>query len=133
MKISPKKYAQALLEAIGEKKVSEIKEVIKKFVEIMQANNNLSQINKVIEQFNKLWNKKQGIIEAEIISAKELDKEIVKLLNSYIIKLTGAKEAILNKKVDKNILGGVIIKYKDIIIDGSLRNKLDELKIKMIK
>lgn len=133
MRISPKQYAEALLATVGGKKTGEIKEALKRFIEILCNNNDISKIGKILEKFNKIWNEKRGIVEAEIISAKELDKEILKLINGFIAKLSGAKEVIIDKKVDKSILGGVVIKYNDIVVDGSLRNKLNELKSKIIK
>lgn len=133
MKISPKQYAEALLETVDGKKAGEVKEAIKRFVEILHNNNDISKFGKIVKKFYQIWNAKKGIVEAEIVSANELDKEILKLLNSYIVKLSGAKEVIINKKVDKNIIGGVVIKYNDMVVDGSLKNKLIELKSKMIK
>ena len=37
------------------------------------------------------------------------------------------------KKIDKNILGGVIIRYGDKVVDGSLKTQLEDLKEKLIK
>jgi len=62
-----------------------------------------------------------------------LDKASIKLLENYIAELSGAKEVVLNEKIDKNILGGVVIRYGDRVVDGSLRTSLEELKNKMIK
>jgi len=62
-----------------------------------------------------------------------LDKETGKLLKNYITGLSGAKEVLVSEKTDKNILGGVIIKYGDKVLDGSLKTSLEELKEKMIK
>ena len=67
------------------------------------------------------------------MSARELNKETIKLLKSYVIKLSGAKEVVVDEQVDKNILGGVVIKYGDKVIDGSLKAQLEELKDKLVK
>ena len=50
------------------------------------------------------------------------------MLHCYIVKLTKDKNVNIDKKIDKDILGGVVIKYDDKILDISLRTKLEELR-----
>ncbi|MEA3463831.1 MAG: ATP synthase F1 subunit delta, partial [Patescibacteria group bacterium] len=88
--------------------------------------------DEIIEKFIKVWNREQGIVEAEVVSAKKLDNSVIKLLNNYIIELSGAGKVLVKQKIDKNILGGVVIKYEDKVLDGSLRMKLGELRNKMV-
>ncbi|MCG2690591.1 ATP synthase F1 subunit delta [Candidatus Parcubacteria bacterium] len=133
MKITPKQYAESLYQSVINKKDSRIKGILDNFVKLLIDNNDISKIDKIIGQFKKIWNREEGIVEAEAVSARELDKKIVKLLNGYIVQLSGARKVLLKQKVDKNILGGVIIKYEDKILDGSLKMKLNELRSKMIK
>lgn len=133
MKITPKQYAESLYQSVRNKKDSQIKSVIENFVKLLAANNDMAKADKITGQFKKIWNREEGIVEAEAVSARELDKKIVKLLNGYIVQLSGARKVLLKQKVDKNILGGVIIKYEDKILDGSLKMKLNELRSKMIK
>ncbi|MFH1523099.1 MAG: ATP synthase F1 subunit delta [Patescibacteria group bacterium] len=133
MKVSITQYAQILNEAVVDGRDSNIKDKIRNYVQILIINNDISKIDKIIESYDKLWNKEHGIVEAEVVSAKKLDNEIIKLLNGYVSKLSGAKRVILNNEVNKDILGGVVIKYGDKVLDGSLKASLLELKSRMIK
>jgi ATP synthase F1 delta subunit len=133
MKITEKQYAASLYQSVKDKNKKEADVVIENFVKILIANNDVCKLNQIIEQFEKVWNKEEGIVEAEVISAKRLDNKIVKLLNGYIAKLSGAKKVETAERVDKNILGGVVIKYGDKILDGSLRTRLEDLKSQMTK
>ncbi len=133
MKITPKQYANALYQSISGQNDKQIKDVIDNFINVVIENNNVSKINKIIEQFEIIWNKEEGVVEAEIISARKLDDKIVKLLNSYITELSGAKDVIAQEQVDKNVLGGVIIKYGDKVLDGSLKIRIDNLKNELAK
>jgi F-type H+-transporting ATPase subunit delta len=133
MKITVKQYALSLYEAVDGKTPDQVKIVIKKFVELLVEKNQLTKAEKIIAEFLKIWNDRRGIVEAWAVSAKGLDKAAVKLLKHYIVKLSGAKEVILKEKIDKNILGGVVIKYGDKIVDGSLKTQLVELKDRLIK
>ncbi|MBA3047529.1 ATP synthase F1 subunit delta [Patescibacteria group bacterium] len=132
MKIASKQYAESLYQAVQNKNDSRIKDAIKIFFQILVQNNDLSKADEIINEFVKIWNKENGIIEAGVESAKTLDNNIIKLLNNYIIKLSGAKTVILNQKINKDILGGVIIKYGDKILDGSLRMRLGELRRSLV-
>jgi len=132
MRISSKQYAESLYQVVKEKDC-DVSDAIKKFIKILVSNNDISKADKIVEDFVKIWNKKEGIVEAEITSARELDKDTVKLLHEYIAKFSDATDVILNKKINKNILGGVIIKCGDKILDASLKMSLKELKNNLVK
>ncbi|MEA1963343.1 MAG: ATP synthase F1 subunit delta [Patescibacteria group bacterium] len=133
MKITAKQYAESLYEAVQNRNDSQIKVVINNFFSILVQNNDIAKAEDVVVEFEKIWNIEQGIIKAEAMSARELDKNTVKLLNSHIVELSSAKKVILDQKINKNILGGTVIKYEDKILDGSLRMRLSELKSEMVK
>ena len=133
MKIFAKQYAQSLHETVVDKSNNQIKDAINNFFDILVQNNDITKAEEIVKEFEKIWNMEHGIIEAEVVSAKELDNNIVKLLNGYIAELSGAKQVSLNQKINKDILGGVIIKFEDKILDGSLRAKLSGLKKEMGK
>ena len=133
MRITPRQYAQTLYEITKNEKGSQVKVDIKKFVEVLVKNNNLKLGEKIIDEFVKIRNKGEGIVEAEITSARKLDDSVIKLLNSYIAKLSGAKVVVLEKNLDKDILGGVVIKYGDKILDGSMKTRLSDLKSEMVR
>jgi len=133
MKPTAKQYAESLYQAVRGKKDSEVRNVIKNFVKVLISNNDISQADKIIKQFEKIWDINEGVVEAEVVSAKELDNKIVKLLNGYIAELAGAKKVLLKQRVDKDILGGTVIKYGDRVLDGSLKTRLLNLKKAMAK
>ena len=128
MKVTPKQYAQSLYEITRKKKGSQVRADIKKFVEVLVKNNDLKSGKKIVNEFIKIRNKEEGIVEAEVMSARKLDSSVVKMLNGYIAKLSGAKKVILKKDLNKDLLGGVVSKYGDKILDGSMKTKLSNLK-----
>jgi len=133
MNIQIKQYSTILYKLLDGKSKSEAEKIILEFVAVLTANNDLGKLKKIISEFGVVWNKEKGIVEAEIISVNELSKDIVKLLNDYIAKLSGAKEVMLSEEVDKSLLGGVVIKYGDKVLDGSLKTKIDSLKRELTK
>jgi len=128
MKITIKQYAMALYETVDGKSQSQVKPVIKKFAEMLIKYNQLTKIDDIINEFLTVWNREKKIVTAETISARELTGEIRKSIKKYITAETKAEEVILMTKADDRILGGVIIKYGDKVLDGSLKAKLNDLK-----
>lgn len=133
MKITAKQYAQCLYQVISGKNNNQLKDIIKKFVATLKDNNGLAKASQIVEQFIEIWHSDKKIISAKIATANKLDSKTEKLLVNYLKELSKANEVIVEKKVDQSLLGGVIIKYGDRVLDGSLRATLDELKNKMIK
>jgi F-type H+-transporting ATPase subunit delta len=128
MKISPKKYAKALYSITKDGKKDEVKGILAGFVELLNENHDLGKVEKVMNEFNKFWNEKEGIIEAEIVSAMELNKATFKDLNNFIAELSGAKRVETKETVDKKILGGVVLKFGDKVVDVSVKSRLYNLR-----
>lgn len=133
MKISAKKYATALFEATAGKGEKEVKEAIERFVRILFENKDSKKAEMVIKYFVKTWNKNKGITVVDVLTKEKADEDVIKLLNEFIKKMLGAKELEIRQKVDKSIIGGVIIKHGDVIYDASLKTKVGELRNKLIK
>lgn len=127
-KASARQYAQALLEVTEGQTGAELKKVVSRFAAVLAANNQLSNFEKIIKSFQVLWNKQAGVIEAELLSACQLDSETLTLLDKHLKKVAKAESIELTVDTDKEIIGGVIIKYGDKIIDASLRSRLRSLK-----
>ena len=129
MKATSKQYAEALYEITKEKSDQEIDSAISSFVKDLRKNGKVKDLNEIIARFSEVYNKKNGIIEAEVVSAKELSGDQNSEVKTFIKEKYSAEKVIMNNKVDENIKGGIIIKVGDEIIDGSISNKLNKLKI----
>jgi len=133
MKLTNKKYAQALFESVNGKDERKINIVLKNFVSLLIKNNALAEIDKITEEFDTIWNKENKIVKATITTAQELDQATSKSLEDYIKKLSGAEKLEVEKKINKDLISGTIIKYGDRILDNSLKTRINNLRIKMIK
>lgn len=81
-------------------------------------------IKYIVTEYLKIYYKKNRILNVKAIFTKELTDEQKKKLIDKLSQKTG-KEINLEVKIDKDILGGGIIKIGDKIIDGSIRRELD--------
>lgn len=132
MKISTKQYAQALYELTLGKSESEVGIVVEKFVKELVKNNQTKSATKIIDNFNNIYNRENGIIEAEIESREQLQTEVLEKIEKYLIKKYNAKQIILNKKINPEIKGGVIIKAGDEMTDLSVAGSLNRLRRELI-
>lgn len=128
MKITTKKYAQALLEVIEGKNESEAKTIIARLLKIMIADKGLKDTDALIKNFIDLWNKQNDLSVVEVTTANKLTSTSKKMIKEYVADKLKTKEVELSEKIDKNILGGLVIREGDRIFDGSLRGRLYDLK-----
>lgn len=133
MKIKPKEYAQILYEVTKDKKEKEIKPILENFVLLLSRNNDIKKADEIIKKYAEIYSQEEGMVEAELISARELPKNLQEAFKKYINELTGAKKAELKAEIDKSLIGGFILKYGSTIIDASLKNSLHKLKEEMKK
>ena len=133
MKITSKQYAQALIEAVFNKEGKATNNALNNFIKLLVQNNDLKLADEVCAQTEKIFSEKNGILEAEVISAGKLGSGALKSVKGRIQDESGARKINLKKIVDKSILGGMIVKYGDKILDSSLRSSLNDLREKMKK
>jgi len=128
MRITAKQYAQTLFDLTDEKSKPEAEKATLDFARYIQKERKLKLAGKIIEHFGKIYNKKNGIVEAEVVTAEKLSAETERKVKDYIEKKYSAKEAIVKNIIDKNIKGGIVVKVGDEVMDGSIAGRLGELR-----
>jgi len=96
------------------------------FVRVLAQNNRLELLPHIREQFEALKNEREGVVEAEVQSAFELDPAQLADLVRRLEKKTGRKVR-ARVAVDRELIGGVKIVLGDKVIDGSARAQLSAL------
>lgn len=127
-KITQKQYAILLYEITKGLDKDKIKVKIGQFIKLLAKNNNLSLIDKIIEKFTIYEKKKRGIQEIELVSSRPINNEVRKQLNN-IFKKGGEVE--IKEKIDPSLLGGIVLRIGDLMIDGSIKRKLSALNSKL--
>jgi F-type H+-transporting ATPase subunit delta len=130
MRISVKQYALSLYETVVGKKAGD---EISNFLKLLVKNNDLKLADKIIAEFIRIWNEQEGLITVEVVSARELNKESDTAIKNFLKEEKAAKSVELKKSVDEKLLAGIILKFDDQVIDGSLKKKIARLKEEMVK
>jgi F-type H+-transporting ATPase subunit delta len=111
-------------------RIGEVNPLIIKLVALLVVKGKLPMIREINEEYQRQVDEYRGIegVEtAEVITAVSLDSEYQIILAQRITDIMG-KPVILKTQVDPSIIGGIIIKVGDKLIDGSLRSKLAALR-----
>ena len=98
------------------------------FLKVLDKNKRISNLSSIILQFKKINSEKRGDISANITSADELSQDEKDNITNQLKNSLGQKLS-LNFDVDKNIIGGLIVKVGSKMIDTSIANKINKLKI----
>lgn len=98
------------------------------FVRVLAENGRLDVVSEIRVQYEALKNEREGVVEAEVISAFDMDKAQVADLVARLEKKTGRKVK-AKVSVDKSLIGGVKVVIGDKVIDGSARAQLGALEI----
>ncbi|MCD4694148.1 F0F1 ATP synthase subunit delta [bacterium] len=132
MKITAKQYANALFESLKEAGNKKQDEIITNFANVLISYNHVSYLPNIINNFNKIWDKDNNIIKGEIVIAREIGENIEKEIKNFIKKENGNKVLEIEKRIDKNIKGGFVLRLGDRLVDASLKTRVEDLKNKMI-
>lgn len=90
----------------------------------------LEAIVDIAREFRRLYNMEQGIVEARATSAAKLNDEEVNALRARLEQMTGGRIE-LTLGVDPALLGGLQVRMGDLLIDGSVRGRLDRLRSRL--
>lgn len=100
---------------------------VRNFVAVLIRNGRIGGVDEVVTEFGREVNRRLGIQEAKVTSARPLDDDERRELEAEIAKLTGNKvEA--QFAVDKSLIGGVVVQAGSTVYDGSVRGRLDRLR-----
>ena len=100
------------------------------FLKILEKNKRFANFISIINQFNNINSQKRGDILADITSANELNDEQKNNITNQLKNILGDKLS-LTFDVDNEIIGGLIVKVGSKMIDTSIANKINKLKIAM--
>jgi ATP synthase F1 delta subunit len=97
------------------------------FLELLIEKHRMPAIFRIRRYYDTLWEQAHHILPVQIATAIALDEGVAKQLGEQIEKSTGQRIE-LTKSVDPNILGGIVLRVGNSILDASIRNRLENLR-----
>jgi len=118
-------------QVLEESKISLIRNVFKErlenlfveFVVVLIEKGRIGYLSNIIKEFNYLVETEKGIGRVTVLTARKISESQREALTAKLVKKTGLK-IFLEEKVDPSIIGGMIVKMYDQIIDGSVEYAL---------
>ena len=96
------------------------------FIKLLAEKGRLSLLPEIAALFQHYRAQAQGTVDAELISAQEVNVDQVNAITDSLSRRLGKKVS-LSTRIDASLIGGAIVRAGDIVIDGSLRGKLEKL------
>ncbi len=84
-------------------------------------------MSEIFGEFKQMYNDKMNILEVTAVTAEPLSGRLRDKLKTKLESVTG-KTVLLSEKVDKSLIGGIVIRYGNAQIDSSVKTRLDKLK-----
>ena len=97
------------------------------FLELLIEKHRMPAIFRIRRYYDTLWEHEHQILPVQIATAIELDESVAKQLGEQIEKTTGQRIE-LTQRVDPEILGGIVLRVGNSILDASIRNRLETLR-----
>jgi F-type H+-transporting ATPase subunit delta len=100
---------------------------LRNFIAVLVDHRRIAQIGEIAERFREELNRRLGIAEAQVSSARDLSNEEKQLLEREMGRITGKKIRASYSR-DGDLLGGAVVRIGSTIYDGSVRGQLRKIK-----
>jgi F-type H+-transporting ATPase subunit delta len=110
-----------------ERAVTGADEAIMNFLELLIEKHRMPAIFRIRARYDALWEEANRLLPVQITSAVELDEGTIKELGDRISEQTGRKVE-LSSSIQPDILGGIVVRVGNSVLDASIRNRLDQLR-----
>jgi F-type H+-transporting ATPase subunit delta len=97
------------------------------FLELLAEKHRMPVIFRIRRRFDELWARENKQLEVRLTSAVELDPEVVERVAAEIERQTDRKIE-LETEVDREMLGGLVLRVGNMVVDASLRGRLEKLR-----
>jgi F-type H+-transporting ATPase subunit delta len=102
-------------------------ELFMNFLELLIEKHRMPAIYRIRREYDGLWREANKMLPVQVTSAVALDEEIVKSLGDKISETTGRKVD-LTAEVKPDIIGGIVLRVGNSILDASIHNRLEQLR-----
>ena len=102
------------------------------FLELLAEKHRMPAIFRIRRRFDEMWAKEERRLEVKLTSAVDLPPDLVEEVGKQIEKQTG-QTIELETDVDENVLGGIVLQVGNMVLDASVRNKLERLRKEVAK
>lgn len=111
--------------------LAEVEHYLYNFLLLLIEKRRVSLLPEIGRAYKVMANAKLGVIEADVTVAGAMDKVQSEQLTKKLAAITG-KKVVIKTKIDQSILGGVVVRIGDKLIDGSVARQMQVLKAQLL-
>jgi F-type H+-transporting ATPase subunit delta len=115
-----------------EKVISDADERLRNFLQLLAERHRMPALPRIRRDFNSLWREEKQLLPVNVTSAIELDEQLVQGIGERIQEQTG-REVELTSDVDPEVLGGLVLRVGNMVLDASIRARLDHIRKQIMK
>jgi F-type H+-transporting ATPase subunit delta len=97
------------------------------FLELLAEKHRMPEIFRIRRELDELWKRENRRLDVTVTSAVELDESVVQKIGQEVERQTG-EEVDLASRVDDRILGGIVLQVGNMVLDASIRSRLEKLR-----
>jgi F-type H+-transporting ATPase subunit delta len=97
------------------------------FLELLVEKHRMPEVFRIRRQLDELWKKENRRLDVTVTSAVALDETVVRKIGQEVERQTG-EEVDLASRVDQDILGGIVLQVGNMVLDASIRSRLEKLR-----
>jgi F-type H+-transporting ATPase subunit delta len=104
---------------------------VRNFLAVLLRHDRMSAVDEIVAAFRAEVDRRQGISNVEVISARRLDADERSQMEQQVARLAGTQVRALFRE-DNGLIGGAVVRIGSTIYDGSVRGRLDRMKQELI-
>jgi F-type H+-transporting ATPase subunit delta len=120
--VSAAQMAQVVIDIAG----PELQDHGRNFVQTLAANHRLAYLPEISKIFDDLKDTEEGVVDVTVTSAAPLDEQQQRTLSEALARRL-KREVRLHLEQDASLIGGAVLRAGDLVIDGSLRSRLERI------
>jgi F-type H+-transporting ATPase subunit delta len=97
------------------------------FLELLVEKHRMPDVFRIRRELDELWKQENRRLDVTVTSAVELDSSVVERIGQEVERQTGEKVD-LSSRVDGDILGGIVLQVGNMVLDASIRSRLEKLR-----
>ena len=114
------------------KAVSDADEEVENFLELLLEKHRMPVVFRIRREYDRLWEEANKLLPVQITSAIELDPSIAERIGEEIGRQTG-RTVQLSSTVAPDVIGGIVVRVGNSILDASIRTRLENLRKQVAK
>jgi F-type H+-transporting ATPase subunit delta len=107
--------------------VNGAEEAVRNFLALLIENHRMPAVFRIRREYDRLWEEANQLLPVQVTSAVRLDESVTQRIGEEIGRQTG-RTVRLSSTVDPDVLGGIVLRVGNSILDASIRTRLERLR-----